>query len=178
MAITLNEPVQVGAGLWLLTWTSDVGAPYRVYRDGVIVSTQESAEYYASVDDGDVPVIEVLDADTESPSDAHPPKILLGWQRDADAVWYLVEEYSGGEWTERARIVPASLPGVSPAWLAYSTGTVADVTSHQWRVTPYDAAGNAGTALSFTTLMVRYPDPPAVTFSYDSGTAKVTIAAA
>ncbi|MEN6536338.1 MAG: hypothetical protein ABFD89_21960 [Bryobacteraceae bacterium] len=173
MAITLIDPVQLGAGLWSLSWTSTVGAPYRVYRDGVLVSTQEATEFLVSVDDGDSPLIEVLDADTVNPTDAHPPNLILGWQRDADAVQYLIEEYSGGAWVARDRIVPVS----GSEWLTYSTGTLADVTSHQWRIKPIDAAGNSGTVLAFTVLMVRYPDPPAVTFTYASGTAKITIAA-
>jgi acyl-CoA reductase-like NAD-dependent aldehyde dehydrogenase len=45
-------------------------------------------------------------------------------------------------------------------------------------VTPVGLNGNVGAARTFSLLMVRTPDVPAVSFTYSAGTGAVTIAAA
>ena len=172
MAITLSELTYQGPGLWLVSWTSDLSTPtFRIYQDGVLVSRQTDTEYLVRADGSVFPVLELLDDADEIPNEAHPGEFYLGWENESDAARYKIEEYSGGEWTQRALILNSD----ERPWITYATGPLADETSHQWRITPVDSAGNEGTLISFTKLMVRYPDPPQVTMTYDSGTAKVTI---
>lgn len=174
--IAFNEPQQTGPDCWVLSWTSDqVDPEFRVYLDGVLVSTQTSTEYQLRSEYGQLVIVEVLDVAADVPSDAFPANMIQGWRRDSDAALYVIEEYVSAVWTERARIVPDE----ALDWLAYATGALTDETVAIWRVTPYDAAGNAGTAVSFSALMVRHPDVPNVEFTYNgAGTPTVTIAAA
>ncbi len=174
MAVTINEPVEITSTTWLLTWSSSLGSPtYRIYRDGVLVSTQTTTEYTLTISDGYAPVIEILDDATEA-QPAFPGVLVLGWRNDADAAQYKIEEYAAGVWVLRETVVLDS----EVAWQSYTTPALADETSHTWRVTPVDAAGNSGTAISFVVLMVRHPDVPDVLMTYSSGTAQVTVSAA
>ena len=86
--------------------------------------------------------------------------------------YYRVEQKLGaGDW-ETLRIVPQ----VADQW-AYSllTDRLDDLSSYTWRVIPVDAAGNDGTAITIgAELIVRTPDAPDFTATFDSGTTKVT----
>jgi hypothetical protein len=147
----------------------------RVYLEGVLVSTQIYVfEYWLRVQPGQAPILEVLDEPDDVPNAAFPSYLMLGWMRDADCSRYKIEEYVSGVWTERAQVVPDS----GAEFMTYATGVLADVTTANWRVTGQDSAGNWGTALQFVALMCRYPDPPSVSYTYNSGTGTVTIQAA
>lgn len=174
--VTFGAPEQLGPNTWRLNWTSDeVDPTYWVYLDGVLVSTQTTEEFELQTEGAYAPVVEVLDAADDVPSDAHPGILRLGWLPDADAAQYLVQQYDGAAWDTIATLAAdASRP-----WWHYDTPGLADETTHTWRVLPVDAAGNQGTAVQFVALMVRHPDPPKVTFTYDgAGPGTVTIAAA
>jgi hypothetical protein len=171
--LTMNPPVQVSDDLWLLSWTSTWNHPFRVYRDGLLVSEQDARQYLAHIAPGESPIFEVLDNPALHPSPAYPPYLFLGWKADSDAVQYRVEENVASVWTLRALVTAQA----GEDWLTHATGVLVDETQAEWRVIPVDAAGNQGTAKTFTVLMVRYPDPPSVTFTYNAGTGAVTLAA-
>ncbi len=173
--VTFDPPQQVGANLWRFTWTSDQMDPeYRVYLDGQLVSVQTAEQFDVKVEGEVSPVLEVLDSEDDVPNDAFPPYLRLGWLPVSDAVRYLVQQYDGG-WVDVATLAAEA----DRAWYQYDTPGLADVTVHQWRVIPIDEAGNEGSALAFSVLMVRHPDPPDVTFTYDGAMAgTVTIEAA
>ena len=179
MAVTFNQPVVISATQQLLSWTSDqvisLSNPYRVYVDGILVSTQIGSEYTIAYEEGSNPVIEVLDEAAAVPSPAFPRYLVFGWAGDPDADRYLIEKNEGAGFVT----VETIANDLSRAWMTYSTGTLADETTHTWRITPIDAAGNSGTAVTFVTLLVGYPTPPDVNFTYNgSGAGTVTISAA
>jgi hypothetical protein len=95
----------------------------------------------------------------------------LGWRRDPDAALYLVEQWDGAAYVEYARQAATAAP-----WQQFTTPALADEAVAQWRVTPYDAAGNAGTPTVSSALIVRYPDVPTVEYSYAAAGRLVTIA--
>ena len=173
--VTFDQPQQLGPNTWRLSWSSDQTDPtYRVYLDGQLISEQTSEEYILRMDGSAAPIVEVLDVASDVPADAFPGYLRLGWAAHDDAAQYLVQKYNGASWDTIATFAADA----SKAWWTYNTPGLADETSHQWRIVPVDAAGNEGTAVSFTVLMVRNPDPPEVNYAYSAGTGKVTIAAA
>jgi len=177
--VTFDQPIQLSQDTFFLSWTSDqaisLSNPYRVYEDGILVSTQIGNSYTVRAYNGACPVIEVLDQVDAVPAPAFPPNLVFGWQGDSDAYSYKVEVDQGAGFVE----VETFLNDPAASWMSYSTGTLADETTHTWRITPIDAAGNEGTSVTFVTLLVRYPTPPDVNFTYNgSGAGTVTISAA
>lgn len=172
--VTFAEPVQTGLYTWLLAWTSDQVSPtFRVYRDGVLLSEQTAAEYELSVTGGEVPVIEVLDDASANPQSSFPNGLTLGWRTDPESATYRVDRWTGADWLE-----VDTLAASDGGWQSYSTGVLADGATHLWRVVPIDSAGNSGTPLEFSALMVRHPDPPDVDYAYESVGRTVTVSAA
>lgn len=173
--VTIESLTEVEAGLWMATWSSDLVSPtYYVYLDGLLVSTQTTESFTVRVQGEPLFVLGVYDDAAEWVDDVFPPAQVLGWLNDDDAAQYRIEEYSGGGWVERDLLQNDG----DRAWWTYRTPVLADVTTHQWRVVPIDAAGNEGAPLAFAALMVRHPTAPDVSMAYASGTGKVTIDAA
>lgn len=172
--VTFQSPQQLGTTTWLIPWTSDQGSPtYRVFLDGVQVSTQLEASYILKLDTNvPVPIIEVLDTSTAVPSPAFPSYLIFGWNLDLNAAQYLIEQWTGSAYVTIGTINADT----TKAWQVYATGILADETTAQWRITPIDAYGNNGTPVVFTDLMVRNPDVPAPTFTYNgAGPKTVTL---
>jgi hypothetical protein len=60
-----------------------------------------------------------------------------------------------------------------------TTPRLDDLTTYTWRVIPIDAVGNEGTPLEIESeSVVRRPDPPAFTATFDDGTSTVEFAEA
>lgn len=181
MAVTFNKPELCPDTMcWRVSWTSTETAPvtFRVFRDGQQISSftspDQSGEITVSVPPGEHVVIDVLDTASQVPAKVFPARMTVHWESVSDAVKYRVEEFVASVWTLRQEIVDSGAGAYT--WLSRD---LEDVTTHQFRVIPVDAADNQGTALTFSTLMVRYPAPPDVTFSYDgAGPKTVTISAA
>jgi len=175
MAITSFTATPLGGGAWRLAWVSSVvGATFYLYRDGVLVLTTRLTSTVVAVGGSESPVYEVLDDAAERPAAAHPPYAVLAWYASPAAAEYRVEELLAGEWTERT-VVPDDGSG----YFTWRSGVLADGQTHQFRVTPIGDNGNTGTAKSWSLLMVRVPDVPLVTYTYNgAGAGTVTIAAA
>lgn len=175
MSVTTLTVTRVGDVGFRLDFASDQPEPtFYVYRDGRAVSEGTQPSYLAVVLPGESPVFEVLDDAEAAPQEGYPAYVTLSWYAGgADVDRYLVQQFVSGVWTTKATVRDSGRP-----YFTWRSGTLADVTSHQFRVIPVGDNGNQGTATSFTVLMVRYPDPPDVAFSYDEGTGEVTVAAA
>ena len=157
---------------------------YHWYLDGVYMGATSSPTFSFYIEDGEQALIEVID-DPGSDFDPilqapthYPARRTLWWVRslDSDVDHYRVEEKIGaGDWAT-LELVPHN----DDRW-EYSvlTGRLTDLTNHQWRVYPVDAAGNDGTAVTLSAeKIVRTPDAVNFTATFDDGTSKVTFAAA
>jgi len=177
MAVTFAEPSYLAPGQWLISWSSSfgAGAHFWIYLNGELVEedTPTTSMVVAMTTPGDLTELEVLDAAPESLDPAYPSRAHLGWYGVDGAASYRVEEYVGAAWTERK-----PLNAEDADFFVFRTRVLEDSTVHQWRVVPVGANGNEGTPLTWSFLMVRRPDPPDVTFSYDEGTGEVTVASA
>lgn len=177
--ITYDAPTRFGPTAIEISGTSDqtVPVPFRIYRDGVKIadysSPTQTFRKLVSVPIGESPMFEVLDKAGAIPSPAFPGRVTLNWLAVANAVRYVVEEYYSAVWTERA-----SVRSEGRSAFSWKTRLLETATTHQFRVTPYDAAGNSVSPLTFSFLMVRHSDVPDVDITYSNSTHKLTITAA
>lgn len=175
--VTTLTVASLGGGAFRLDWASDLAAPtFYVYRDGVLATTTTRTSLVVGAADGESPLYEVLDDAAAVPGAAYPAYALLAWYASAGAAGYRVEELDlpTGLWTERT-----SFTDEGGNYYVYRSRYLEDATTHRFRVTPLGANGNAGTPADFVVLMVRVPDAPAASFTYNgAGTPTVTVAAA
>jgi len=172
MAVTLNSPRKIGPRSWELSWSSDLPEPtYRVYRDGVLVATTSARSMIFTVSPSEYPVVEVIDDATARPQSAHPSRITLHWHKTAATAKYLIDQQVGGEWTRRKEVLADGRE-----YHQWRSGGLEDDQTHQFRVTPVGTNGNPGDPLDFSVLMVRHPDPPQTTMTYDAPTRTVSVA--
>ena len=173
MSVTITDTYPTGSGSTLVRWESSLESPmFYVHQDGVLIGTTYDTEAFFSPEPGEEFIVEIFDTVDDAPLARHPGRITLQWREVADAAYYLVEEYVGGEWVERKRIYVHG-----EAIFLWRSGFLADATTHQFRVTPVGTNGNSGTPKEFSVLMVRYPSPPPVDYSYSNSTHKVTLTA-
>jgi len=110
--------------------------------------------------------------------DGYPSRKTLWWVRspDGDAAGYRVEQRIGsGEWS-----TIGEFPQAVGQWeFLIITGQLNDLAEYTWRITPLDAAGNAGTPITVgPEKIVRWPDAPNFTAEFDPETELVTFAEA
>ena len=167
---------RTGANSVKYTWSGT--APYDVWQDGIKVLDQTTlTQYIAQTLDGStnpLPAIEVLDDTdtTTAQSYRFSPRVTFQWRGQADALVYLIQEYVDAEWTTRAAAVETG-----DGYYQFTTAALDDVTTATWRVRPQDANGYSGDPVTLTHFMVRNPAPPAVSYSYSSGTGNLTVSA-
>jgi hypothetical protein len=166
MAISGVSGAFVGSTSWRISWAASAGESVDVYVDGVLVLSTSATECILSLDDSSV--VDVV-ASGAVPAEAYPRRITLAWPGAADVAEYRIEEYFGSTWTWRQTIANDGSP-----YFTWKTRVLEDETIHQFRIIPYDAAGNAGAAEELSTLMVRIPDVPSVTWSIAEGQHVVT----
>lgn len=185
MAITAYNQTRQG-NVTIVTVTSGLGGTvyYHWYIDGAFVATTLTPTRSFVLEVGEQVRIEVndtTDPDYDPFANAPagwPARRTLWWIRstDADVRQYRVEQKKGaGSWATigiiQANAVDWAYSLLSPC--------LDDLASYTWQVIPVDTAGNDGTALTIgPELVVRTPDAPEFTVSFDEGTTRVTFAAA
>jgi len=188
MAITSYSQQRIG-WVTVVTVTSDLTPPggamvrYYWYMDGAYVATTVAPERAFSLVPGEQVRIEVIDSwDLNFDPVANAPvgwpaRRAIWWCRssDEDVDHYRVEQKKGsGDWEVLGSVAAAGRWSYS-----YLSTQLDDLATYRWQVVPVDAAGNDGTAIEIgPEKIVRTPDAPDFTATYDSGTEKVTFAAA
>jgi len=172
--------------------TSDLSGTiyYHWYLDGVLVASTEGldeSEFWFQLEQGEQARLEVLDtndADFDAVANAPagwPARRLLWWVRSLDASTdhYRVEQQQdGGDWSTVA-LVPRDSLGPDTWHYQLLSDRLDDLSDYAWRIVPVDAAGNDGdSTLIGPERIVRAPDAPDCTITYDADTDKVTFAAA
>ena len=167
--ITDLSIMYAGPLAWRLRWASDdPAATFRVFRDGLLIAQTERTEALVSVIPGTSPVFEVLEAGGE-PSDGFPGFVTLQWAQATATAEYRVEEEIAAVWTTLATVADDG-----SAYYRWTSETLDDGSTHEYRVVPVGTNGNDGMSLTFVVLMVRVPDPPEFTLEYDQGAGEVT----
>ena len=185
MAITGYSQVRSG-NVTTVTATSDLtGTVYfNWYVDGAFVSVTTTPTMSFSLEPGEQVRIEALDTnDQDFDPVANAP---AGWPArrtiwfvrsvDADVVKYRVEQRKGAGAYSNIGIVPQTDDG----WFfSLVSPRLDDLSTYDWKVIPIDRAGNDGTAVSIgPELVVRTPDAPRFSATFNPGATTVTLAAA
>ena len=175
MAVTITAVERIGTRSYRWQWTGT--GPYTVYRDGraiaeAITSTQITVEGATA---SDIPALEIVESSdaANAQSVLYPPFLTLQWTRVESASFYQVEEYTGGQWVLRARVLEQGLD-----YYSYDTGLLEDGATHTWRVRPVDSLGGGGRALEFVAPMVRNPAPPAALIRFNGSSQRLEMIAA
>ena len=174
------------ANTTIVTVASTLSAPvyYFWYLDGIPAGMTATPSKAFALSPGDQQTVDCLDSNdagfdpvANAPA-GWPARRTLEFIRSIDPTIdrYLVEQQAnGGAWSTLCTIHDDK-----SKW-AYTarTGQLADLTSYAWRVTPIDAAGNAGAPTVLATeLVVRTPDAPAFAVSFVPGSDQVEFSAA
>jgi hypothetical protein len=185
VTITALEQTRNG-DVTTLTATSDLAGTvfFHWYVDGAWVGRTTSGVRSFQLPAGEQARVDVQDTTDDgydgvaNAPTGYPARRALWWTRspDNDVARYVVEEQiNGGAWSTIGTVWAAD-----DAW-AYSflTGRLTDLATYAWRVTPYDVAGNAGTALALgSERIVRTPDAPDFDVAFDDDTQLVTFSEA
>lgn len=158
---------------------------YHWYVDGVYAGTTYAGEFCAHVDPGDTLTLSV--AVTLDPADdpldlcpeEYPGRRTLEWLQPSSGPpeYYRIDHATTpgtpdpGDWTEYARVSGGA------AWSRrYLTGPLADLTPHWFRIVPIDEHGDEGAPVELgPEQLVRRPDRPDVTVTFDDGTQRITV---
>jgi len=190
VSITAYSQVRFG-NITRVTATSDLSGTiyYHWYLDGAFVGSTQDTSWDFILEDGEQAHVEALDTNnadfdpiTNAP-DGYSARRTIWWVRSISTVartedvdHYRVEQQQdGGEWTEIAVI-----PRDGDVW-TYSvlTGRLTDLSTYAWRVTPVGENYEDGVTLTLASeIVVRTPDAPDFTITFDPDTDKITVAAA
>lgn len=178
MPVPFTSIDKIGSNNWTYTWDPNTTtSPYRPYLRGELLVNESTTATEYTVSGTDLlepPPLEVLDAtDTVAAQNLrYSPLLTLQWRGDTDAGIYRVEEKVSSVWTLR-RTVQETGAG----YYRYESATLADITTHNFRIIPVDPLGVLGNPLPVDVFMVRNPAVPSISLSYSSGTGDVTVSA-
>lgn len=146
-------------GSWLAATTS----PWKDFQLSASASWQERVDVLDTTDPSFDPI-------ANAPAGGAPARRSLWWVRslDEDAAYYVIEQKEdAGSFEVVGRVVQAT-----DAWsMGWLSDRLEDLVSYTWRVTPYDRAGNAGTATTIgPETVVRRPDAPDFEVAFDDAT--------
>jgi len=173
MAVTLNRPLQVGPQSFELSWSSSLSEPvYRIYRNGTLLAVQRSARIVLTMNQDQHDIIDVMD-DVTTPAPVIVPPVMQGlFPPVAGAYSYKVEQLIGAVWTFRTNIRQTG-----KANYRFQSATLPDAGVAQFRVTAIAGSGSA-TPIAGSAKIIRIPDIPNVSATFNPGDNTVTIAAA
>ena len=173
MAVTLNKPLQVGPQSFELSWTSTIPkAVFRIYRNGNLLAVQRSARIVLTMNQDQHDIIDVMD-DATIPAPSLVPPVMQGlFPSVAGADSYKVEQFIGAVWTFQTNIRQTG-----KANYRFQTAVLSDAGVAQFRVTAI-AGSESATPIEGSVKIIRIPDIPNVSATFNPGDNTVTIAAA
>ena len=174
MAVTINRPVQIDRYTWLVTYSSSLSDPtFYIWLNGQLVSTTKSTEYRVTVVGSSSPVLDIFDDAASQPEASAQGFFEVMWTLPAAAVQVKVERQAAGSgsWSEIGTFDVIQ----GTAKFRFTTEYLDDKTGYIYAATAIDAAGRESEREMAHFPMVRIPDVPAVSMSYDNGTRQVTI---
>jgi hypothetical protein len=185
MAITTYNQTRQG-GVTVVTVTSGLSGTiyYHWYLDGAWIAGGQSpsvALRLSAATQVRIECIDTNDADFDpvvNAPDGYPATRTITWHpsESADVAHYRIEQLkSGGDWTAIGTVMHEPR-----TWeYRFESPRLDDLTEYSWRVIPVDRAENDGTAITTEVeQVVRTPDAPDFTVSFDPGTTRVAFSAA
>lgn len=184
MSITAYSTVRTGLATTVTATSSLSGTVYyHWFQDGAYLGVSTTPSKAFALAPGDQSRIEAVDTNDPdydplfNPPAGYPARRTITWIRslDEDVARYRIEQYKGLEVTPEATFYVLH---ESAKWLyLWLSGRLNDLTNYYWTVTPVDAAGNDGTIIQMDSQrVVRTPDSPTFTATFDAGTTRVAFA--
>ena len=172
MTVTINKPLQLGINAWRVSWTSDQVDPiYRVYRGGVLIAVMRQAWIDLTMIIGESERLEVLDDAARVPKRTTPAILELRWAPVTGVTSYRIEQLLNSVWTT---VGVVSETGETLRH-RFRTEALADVSDHDFRVIALNEQRES-TPAAVVYSMVRVPDPPEVSMTFDDVGKTVTVA--
>ncbi len=181
MSFDVRGPYTIRGDRWVLWFTTELDPPFTVWLDDIRVATlreehQLGGLYWTIVDTDQTGILTVMQGMGPPPM-PYPARVTLAWYRSDGAHHYRVDQYVDDAWEMVDRIPGARYHWVRHGWyLTWRSARLHDAAQVRYRVVPEAAQHSPGAAVELETLMVRHPDPPAPTYSYDDETGLVTVA--
>ena len=173
MTATITATAQTSATGWKVTWASDQASPtFYVWVNGLFAYATQLLAGLFTVAPGTQLNLEIYDNPADSPVAAYSGQINLFLYGVEGAAKYSIEEQVAGNWL--TRYTQPENGGWAYNW---KSRYLEDCQTHNFRITPIDAAGNPGTPVTTASYIVRHPDIPAQNFSYNPATQALTVAA-
>jgi hypothetical protein len=179
MSATLSTPIKQTYGIWRYDWTGT--GPFRVFSyetyQYVLDDTEETTLFVTDGNDIEPPVIEVFDStqeDSLAEAEEYQPRIVIQWRGYQYADYYTIQkETSPGTYTD----VDSYVEDGRGYYKYQGSIEASDYAEYSYRVVVTDKAGYTSST-DFTRYIVRHPDPPELTYTYNAGTGLLTVAAA
>ena len=166
---------KIGSATYQYDWSGT--SPYYVYQDGVAIltNTTDTSVIVTASDPLEPPAIEVLDADDTDTAESllYSPRATLQWRGVSGVRYYRVDLYTGGAWVAQLPIVRETGQG----YLQWTSQPITDVTTHQFRVVAVDGYGYESAPVAFDSFIVRNPEPPSISMTYESGPSSILVEA-
>lgn len=177
MSVMIESVVQESVFTWRVVWSSTLGADTEVTisQNGAVIATTTGTEWTFTVPIGEQLIVEILDSEDEALEGVSSRRIGLGWHESEDenpeeVDYYRIDEFEDAAWSEVNRV-----PNDGSAFYFWESPYLANLAAKVYRVIAVGLNGNEGSAREFTTTVVGFDDVPLATYSYSSGTGKVTV---
>ena len=173
---------KVGTKNFTYDLTFDLGPVTAVVEGEAISAGTDLTAISVSGDDAsEPPVVEVYDQEAVTGdvvpsclSEQFKPYAVLQWRSIAPNIdYFLIEQFVSAAWTEVKKLRGDSTTG----YYQYETDTLADDTTHQFRISTYDTQGYVSSVVPIDITMKRIPDTPSIDTAYSSGSGDITISA-
>jgi len=168
--VTELPPLYLGERTFQLRFSSDLPDPtFYIWRGGQFLGSTKRGTWNLIVDEGDRADVDVLDV-PGAPSYAVPFKGSIWWQGDPRTAVYSVQQYVGAAWVEVANVLERG-----ETVYKWETPFLENYQTHEFRIIATDPAGNESEALALSLFVVRRPEFTPWTYTYDSGTGRITV---
>lgn len=170
MTIQNLTRIQTGPYTFRFTYGSTLTSPtYYRYINGELVDSTTAEFFEVTIEPGETIQFSVFDDPDDVPPTAYCGRVRLQWRTVDGATEYLIQHYEGGAWVTKGTVEDEQ--GATD--LSYLTGMQDDDTVHQFQIVPVGV--NEGTPRTISILVVRHPDAPDASYSYNGLTGVVTV---
>ena len=159
--IDFDSIQQISDTTWLFSWSG--AGPWNIYLEGVLLKGNTTATTHELTGGSiDAPSLEVVLTTDEAQNVTYAPRIVLQWEKSSDSAAYRIYSYISSTWKQVGRITESG----NQRYYRYTTPSIADGTTYNYRVVPVNKYETEGTPLSFEVFHVRNPRTPAVDVTY------------
>lgn len=170
MSVTIISTTQIDQDLYKITFNSDeVNPRYYIYVNGVLHSIQTEEEIIIKTNPSETLKIEIYDDETEIPAIGENGNVIINLDKDQNVAKY--EIYKLGD-TEYELVQVVDNKGLRAP--TYISPLLEDEEEHKYKVYAVGFNNNKSKVRDFSIFVVRPPDVPSLSQSYDEEDGEVT----